>query len=158
MAGLEKAIPTESSRSIKTLAIPLRGLKAALHEPRPMILPDTSIWIEFFKLHGEIHPLLKKEIELQSVIAVECVFGELLQGAKSSHERTLLREYWENLPKKDESGLWLEAGLLSSQEKWFAKGVGLIDAFLTAFAKKYRLQIWTLDKKLKGILPQDLRY
>jgi predicted nucleic acid-binding protein len=123
-----------------------------------MILPDTSIWIEFFKLHPEVQPALKREIDRQGAVAVECVFGELFQGAKGARERTILKEYWANLPKRDESGLWVEAGLRSGREKRFAKGVGLIDAFLIAFAEKYRLKIWTLDKKLAAALPAAFRY
>lgn len=123
-----------------------------------MILPDTSIWIEFFRLKPEVQPDLKREIDRQNAVAVECVFGELFQGAKGARERTILGEYWVNLPKRDESGLWIEAGLRSAREKWFAKGVGLIDAFLIVFAEKYSLKIWTLDKKLTAVLPADLRY
>jgi len=86
------------------------------------------------------------------------VFGELFQGAKGTRERTILREYWANLPKRDESGLWIEAGVRSAQRKWFAKGVGLIDAFLIAFAEKHSLKVWTLDKKLAAVLSADLRF
>jgi hypothetical protein len=33
----------------------------------------------------------------------------------------------------------------------YAKGVGLIDAFLLCFIRTYNLQLWTLDKKLASV-------
>lgn len=117
-----------------------------------MILVDTSVWIEFLKHHPPYFHTLEPLLEKQGVVAVECIFGELLQGVKNSREQTMILDYWENLPKKDERGLWLEAGILSSSHKCLSKGVGLIDAFLICFARTYRLQIWTLDKKLTSVL------
>ena len=91
------------------------------------------------------------------MMAVECVFGELLQGPKSSREEATILGDWDNLPKQPESGLWVEAGKVSSNKKWHPKGVGLIDAFLLCFARTYGLQLWTLDKKLASIAePQEL--
>lgn len=60
--------------------------------------------------------------------------------------------YWENLPKKDENRLWIEAGILSSSHKWLSRGVGLIDVFLICFARTHQLKIWTLDKKLASVI------
>ncbi|OGQ05388.1 MAG: hypothetical protein A2W61_05870 [Deltaproteobacteria bacterium RIFCSPLOWO2_01_44_7] len=117
-----------------------------------MILVDTSVWIEFFKAKIPIFPLLSAEIEHQNIFATECIFGELLQGAKDQRERHIIQSYWKNLPKREETGLWIEAGSVSSQEKYLSKGIGLIDAFLIAFTKKHRLKIWTLDKKLRAVL------
>jgi len=117
-----------------------------------MILVDTSIWIEFFKHHNPYFPTLQNLLEQQAVVAVECVFGELLQGAKNSREQTVILGYWENLPRNNEQGLWIEAGILSSDHHWFSKGVGLLDAFLICFAQTHNLQIWTLDKKLASVI------
>lgn len=123
-----------------------------------MILADTAIWIEFLRGHEPISSVMTDEIDRQNIVATECIFGELLQGAKNQRERNILHDYWLNLPKKNESGLWLEAGILSSQESLFTRGVGLVDAFLVAFAKKYKVKIWTLDKKLNGVLKNQERH
>ena len=117
-----------------------------------MILVDTSVWINFFKHHHPTVPTLQTLLEQQAVVALECVFGELLQGTKNSREQTVILEYWNNLPKKEESGLWIEAGRISSDHKWLSQGVGLLDAFLLCFARTHNLQIWTLDKKLQSVL------
>lgn len=122
-----------------------------------MILVDTSIWIEFFKGHPPYSPQLHQEMERQNVLAVEPVFGELLQGAKDQRERTVLLEYWCNLPHVEEKDLWLKAGEISAMENFFSKGVGLIDAFLVAVARKYQTKIWSLDQKLQSVLtPREI--
>lgn len=123
-----------------------------------MILVDTSIWIEFFKTHDPVMSILKTEMRTQNIVAVECVFGELLQGAKNRRETDIITEYWQNLPKKNESGIWLEAGRLSSENKSFAKGIGLIDAFLIVFAKRHHAKIWSLDKKLLSALDSSEKF
>ena len=112
------------------------------------VIVDTSVWIEFFKAHDPFFSRLKQLIEEQQAVAVECAFGELLQGSKNKKERKTIIEYWDNLPKINEGGLWIEAGLNSSLNKWLDNGVGLIDALLITFSRRNNLQVWSLDKKL----------
>ena len=110
-----------------------------------MILVDTSVWIEFFRGHSHVFEQLKTLIEEERIVAVECVFGELLQGAKNRPEREFLIKYWEALPKIDEAGLWISAGRLSGEHSWRSSGFGLIDAFLAAVAKTRGIPLWSLD-------------
>lgn len=123
-----------------------------------MILADTSIWIEFFRGKEPVHSRLKTLIEQQNVYAAECVFGELLQGALDTTEQAILSEYWHSLPKLDESGIFIEAGVFSSTNKLTAKGVGLIDTVIMLLARKNGLLLWTLDKKLLGLLKSSEIY
>jgi predicted nucleic acid-binding protein len=51
-----------------------------------MIILDTSIWIEFLKNNSDYYSKVKDLLENRKVLAIECVFGELLQGAKSKRE------------------------------------------------------------------------
>ena len=120
-----------------------------------MILADTSVWIEFLKGREKYFESFDDLLKQKQIIAVECVFGELLQGTRSHEERELIRAYWEHLPKIDDRGLWLVAGEFSSDGQWHSKGVGLIDLFLYAVARKYQFRIWTLDKKLKSLFSTD---
>ena len=121
-----------------------------------MIIVDTSIWIEFFRRREPWNSSLQRLLENREVLAVECVFGELLQGAKNEREKKVIREYWRHLPKIDETGLWLEAGAYAGTRGWQAKGVGLIDAFIVMSAFRTGSKIWTLDKKLESVLePQE---
>ena len=79
-----------------------------------MIVVDTSVWVEFLKHRQTYFPTLSTLLDQQQVVATECVFGELLQGAKTSREQSIILGYWNNLPKRAESGLWVEAGTLSA--------------------------------------------
>lgn len=123
-----------------------------------MIIPDTSIWIEFFKANEPYYADLKDLIEKDQVLAIEPVFAELLQGARSKRERKILLGYWENLPKPSYINVFIEAGIISSENKWISKGVGLIDCTIVVIAKKSISKIWTLDKKLKSILEDIEKY
>ncbi|MEI6806993.1 MAG: PIN domain-containing protein [Myxococcaceae bacterium] len=118
-----------------------------------MILVDTCIWIEFFRgtplyLEGLTHLINKHE-----VVAIGCVFAELLQGARTEREVQLILQYWRRLPKAIiEDEIWLDAGLLSFQGKCYAKGVGLTDLAIVVVARQNNYTIWTVDKKLQSVL------
>jgi predicted nucleic acid-binding protein len=117
-----------------------------------MILADTSIWVEFLKGHQPFLDQMKQLLEDRQVLAVEPVFGELLQGAKDDRERRIIMEFWENLPKSPAPESWIKAGEASSRHKWFDQGIGLIDAVLIMSARESQAKVWTLDKKLKKVL------
>lgn len=116
-----------------------------------MILVDTSVWIEFFRGNQEFFKLAEL-MEAQQVVTIGCIFAELLQGARSQKEVVVLMDYWANLPKLAEEQLWVEAGLLSCQNKYYAQGVGLIDLAILTATRKNQCRLWTLDKKLQNIM------
>jgi predicted nucleic acid-binding protein len=111
-------------------------------------IPDTSVWVEFLRNREPIHARLKSLLERGEVLGVECVFGELLSGARNGRETAALELYWKSLPKLDEAGLWIEAGKQSASRRLHARGVGLIDAAILAAASRAGAQVWTLDRKL----------
>jgi len=47
-----------------------------------MIILDTSVWIEHLKNNQAFFPKTSKLLESREILAVECIFGELLQGVK----------------------------------------------------------------------------
>jgi predicted nucleic acid-binding protein len=120
-----------------------------------MILADTSIWVEFLKGHQPYFDQMNQLLEDRQILAVEPVFGELLQGARDDRERRVLLDFWDNLPKNQIPDTWIKAGELSSRNKWFNHGIGLIDAFIIVNARESRAKVWTLDKKLKTVLRKD---
>jgi rRNA-processing protein FCF1 len=126
------------------------------NESGSKIIVDTSIWIDFLKNNRKIFSLMQKLLEKNRVLAVECIFGELLQGVKSKREKDIVIGYWKYLPKADGNNIWIDAGIYSSENKLLEKGIGLIDSVLIVLAVKNKLKIWTLDKKLKKILPSNL--
>ncbi len=113
-----------------------------------MIIVDTSIWVEFFKRIEPIFSSLVRLLENRNIIGLSCVFGELLQGARNKRERQTIQSYWENLPRTDESSIFIEAGIYSGEHKLLSKGVGLIDVVILVAARNTKSQVWTLDKKL----------
>ena len=123
-----------------------------------MIVVDTSIWIDFLKAKEPIFTQLRVLLDNGQVMANECVFAELMQGAKGKREVDIISEYWRNLPKNTNDGILFKAGKESSRNKWFDKGVGIIDCAILMYARENKSQIWTLDKKLLSILTKDEKY
>ncbi len=123
-----------------------------------MILADTSIWIEFLKGHSPYLEILETFIEKGELIAIEPIFGELLQGVLNRAEGKRVKEYWQSLAKIDCNEIWIEAGDYSSHYKLHAKGVGLIDTVILIAARRGNAKVWSLDKKLLSILEKDEIY
>lgn len=117
-----------------------------------MIIPDTSIWIEFLKKKEGVFDFFRREMEYGNILAVSCIFGELLQGAKGTGEERVILGYWQNLPKISDEGLLIDAGLYSRSLKLVNRGVGLIDAAIVVAANRSNAKIWTLDKRLAAVL------
>jgi predicted nucleic acid-binding protein len=120
-----------------------------------MILVDTSVWVEYLKGHQPYLDQMQQLLDERQVLAVEPVFGELLQGAKDDRERRILLQFWENLPKNQMEEAWVKAGELSSRNKWIDHGIGLVDAVLIISARESKAKVWTLDKKLKSVLHKN---
>ena len=115
-----------------------------------MIIADTSIWISFLKKDDpDNFDILKSYLKKQQVYGVSAIFGELLQGVKSQREYNIIQVIWESLPKLDEDMLFIEAGKISNEHRFYAHGVGLIDCYLIAACLENDLSLWTLDKKLQ---------
>ena len=123
-----------------------------------MIVVDTSIWIDFLKTNEPIFTRMRVLLENCQIIANECVFAELMQGTKEKRERDIIYEYWRNLPKYTNDGILLNAGIESSCNKWFDRGVGLIDCAILMYARETKSQVWSLDKKLLSILTKEEIY
>ena len=123
-----------------------------------MIILDTSIWIEFLRNNPVYYSAIKDLLENRKVLAVECIFGELLQGAKNKREIEVISLYWDNLPKTVIENGWIEAGKYSSLNKLTSHGVGIIDSFIIVTARKVNAQIWSLDKKLNSLLKKEERF
>lgn len=113
-----------------------------------MIIADTSVWIEYLKGNEEVGSMFTPYLRKNHIIAISAVFGELLQGVKNKRERKVIAGFWENVPKLNEEGLFIEAGNLSNKYKLYSKGIGLIDSYILAVALKYNFALWTFDKRL----------
>jgi predicted nucleic acid-binding protein len=123
-----------------------------------MIILDTTVWIEYLKNNQEYYSIISTFLERKEILAVECVFGELLQGIKNKYEEAIITNYWNYLPKKEYKDIIIEAGIYSSKNRLLNKGVGLIDAIILLHGIKSNSKIWTIDKKFRGIIPEELKY
>ena len=122
------------------------------------IIVDTSIWAEFLKGNTLYFPHLQDLLENQNVLVIDCIFAELLQGAKDKRERDIILSYWNNLPKVEISDLYINAGIYSSEHKLVPKGIGLIDSVIIISCHHYKTKIWTLDKKLQNVMKKEEIY
>ena len=123
-----------------------------------MIILDTSVWIEHLKNNQNFFPKISTLLESGEILAVECVFAELLQGAKKKSEKDILLQFWTHLPKEHYENIIIEAGEYSAKNKLLDHGVGLIDAIILMHGIKSNAPIWTLDNKFLRIIPEELRY
>jgi predicted nucleic acid-binding protein len=123
-----------------------------------MIILDTSVWIEYLRNNHEYYSLISPLLERKEVMAVECIFGELLQGVKNKYEEEIIMDYWKYLPKRKYDEIIIEAGNYANKNKLLDKGVGLIDAIILMHGIKSNSKIWTIDKKFGKIIPEELKY
>ena len=120
-----------------------------------MVIIDTSVWIEFFKGNQPCFDHVSELLDRNEILALSPIFGELLQGAKNTRERSIVQEFWQNLPKVNEDDIFIKAGLESGKYKWVDKGIGLIDSVIIAASRDTGSFVWTLDKKLLAILRKE---
>ena len=123
-----------------------------------MIILDTSVWIEHLKNNQNFFPKISNLLENREILAIECVFGELLQGVKNNSEKNIIMNFWKHSPKEYYENIIIEAGIYSTEHKLLDKGVGLIDAIILMHGITSNSQIWTLDTKFLRIIPEELKY
>ena len=123
-----------------------------------MTILDTSIWIEYLKGNKIYFSKINKLMEKMEILAVECIFGELLQGVKNNREQEIIKKYWTHLPKKNYENIVIQAGEYSMENKLLDKGVGLIDVIILMHGIRSNSRIWTLDKKFIRIIPEENLY
>ena len=123
-----------------------------------MIILDTTVWIEHLKNNPNFFPKVKILMENMEILAVECVFGELLQGVKNKSEKDIIINIWKHLPKENFEDIIIQAGEYSAQYKLIDHGVGLIDAIILMHGIRSNSKIWTLDKKFLRVIPEELKY
>ncbi len=123
-----------------------------------MIVPDTSIWIEFLKQNAEIKEKFIYLLEGRKIAVIEPIFAELLYGVRSDRDKDLILSYWQILPKIEfKEGSMLEAGQFSNKNNYHNLGIGLMDASILKPVIDNGYQIWTLDKRMSKGVPYECR-
>ena len=102
------------------------------------ILVDTSIWIDYFKnesfrIAGRLDEMLFKD----EVYVPKIVIAELIQGAKSDGEVSVIEEFVEAFGIIDQRGdTWAKAGKLSFTLKRKGKNINLSDCCIAVMAQE----------------------
>ncbi len=119
-----------------------------------MIIPDTSIWIEFFKVSEPFSTRLSQLIENKQVAVIEPIFAEIIYGVRRTRDKKLIESYWDILPKLSfGTGSMVSAAQYANTNNYQNLGVGLMDATILLPIISEGHQLWTLDKKMLRTLP-----
>ncbi len=114
-----------------------------------MILADTSVWIDHFRLKDL---KLSELLEANEIIIHSFIIGEIALG--SFRQRSVILERLDDLPRLDLASDQ-EVRYLIEQEKLFSRGIGYVDTQLIASARlKPGTLIWTRDKRLHDVVEQ----
>lgn len=113
-----------------------------------MILVDTSVWIEHFRVG---RPDLRALLEDGRVHCHPFVIGELACGNLPRRDEIL--DLLSRLPSADVVDHY-EAFTLLSRRHLAGKGIGWIDVHLLASALVSNVSLWTFDQRLSAAARQ----
>jgi predicted nucleic acid-binding protein len=124
------------------------------------VLVDTSAWIDFFRKKDPCYRLVNKLLADDRICCAGLVLGELMQGARSDRETSVIREFLTVFPFLSEStATWEQAGSLAFRLRRQGTTVGLSDCLLAVLAKANEASLLTLDTHfimIRSELPVDL--
>ena len=121
-----------------------------------MIVPDTNIWIEFFRQSDHITPQIKDLLKHRQIATLEPIFSELIYGVRTNDEKEIVLSYWRILPKLNFS--LLKAAEFANSNNYLNLGIGLIDALIIEPVISNNLKLWTLDKKISRVVDAQFLY
>jgi len=116
------------------------------------VLVDTSVWIEFFRRHEPHHGAVLKLLDANLACCTGLILGELMQGARSERELSVIAEFthvFEFLPETPR--LWEKTGRLSFALRRKGLTVGLADCFIAISTAEAGAQLFTLDSHFEAI-------
>jgi predicted nucleic acid-binding protein len=126
-----------------------------------VILPDTSIWVEYLlatppspgqrKGHPSPAEALDAGIEQEQVLACGPVVAELLAGARGPQRDELSKQLggqpWIDLKRSD----WLTVGQTAAKLRERGQTTPLIDIQIAVCAVLAEAELWTLDHDFERI-------
>ena len=117
------------------------------------VLVDTSVWIEYFRNpESEAATILDGILDDHEVFVPKIVLAELMQGAKSGKEISIIGDFFEAFHVIDQSNeTWPKAGRLAYDLKKKGKTISLLDCYLAVLAKENSCAIFTLNRHFKEI-------
>ncbi|UCE22276.1 MAG: PIN domain-containing protein [Candidatus Aminicenantes bacterium] len=117
------------------------------------ILIDTSVWIEYFR--NKSSPVAEKVdriLDENDVYVPKIVIAELMQGAKSTKELSIIGDFIEAFNVVDQrDDTWIKAGRLSYNLKKKGKKIHLLDCYIAVIARENGCKIFTLNRHFQDI-------
>ena len=124
---------------------------------RNSILADTCVWIAYFRTTSPLSEQLKKLIQEERVVTTGAVILELLQGAKTSKTKELIKETLLALPVLETTlDDWVLAGDLGQVLRLKGLTIPATDLLLAAVAKSNACAIFTTDSHFSFVPNLDL--
>lgn len=120
------------------------------------VLIDTSVWIDFFRKRQPVHSAVVELLDSDSVCCIGLIVGELMQGAKSERELSVIKDFihvFQFLPES--TNLWEKAGQLSYTLRRKGVTVGLADCYIAVSAIEAGAQLFSLDSHFEVIRNQS---
>ena len=117
------------------------------------ILIDTSVWIDYFKGRDDQFAEKVSEVLTSSDVYVpRVVIAELIQGAKSEKEISVIEEFIGAFGIIDQTeNTWLKAGKLSFSMKRKGATINIVDCYIAVIASENNCKIFSLDEHFKSI-------
>jgi predicted nucleic acid-binding protein len=117
------------------------------------IIVDTSVWIEYFRNQSAaLVGFVTEVVKNRQVCVPRIVLAELMQGAKSERELSVIGEFMEAFTIIDQTDqTWLNAGRLSYELKRKGKNINLTDCYIAVLAQENDCAVLTLDRHFKDI-------
>jgi len=117
------------------------------------VLVDTSVWVDYFR--GASPPISEQLDRLLSdaeVCVPKIVLAELLQGAKSDREASVIEDFLEAFTIIDQGPeTWIKAGRLSRRLRSRGASIHLIDCYIAMIAEQSNCALFTLDDHFQEI-------
>lgn len=117
------------------------------------VLIDTSVWIDYFKGRDDQFAEKVSEVLTSSDVYVpRVVIAELIQGAKSEKEISVIEEFIGAFGIIDQTeNTWLKAGKLSFSMKRKGVAINIVDCYIAVIANENNCKIFSLDEHFKDI-------
>ncbi len=122
------------------------------------IILDSSVWFEYFKKNMSYFPEVQMHLDILRIKTIDCIIGEILQGALNKNEMKFIKDHIQYVPKIEINHILEKAGVYSFENKLISKGIGLIDAAIIYATIETNSLLWTLDKKIINFIDPAYLY
>jgi predicted nucleic acid-binding protein len=122
----------------------------------PLILVDSSVWIDYYRPQGSLslkrrlqEALGRGTVATMGIIAVEVLQGAPTSTAFGSLQDDFLGLHWLELTQP----IWLDAAKLGALARQSGLSIPATDVIIAATAQHYRCQLWHRDADFARLAP-----